>query len=63
MFLNCLAVGCGGFVGSVLRYLVGNAVPASVVFILCHLPRARPLSQPQPGAALGDAGVSRPTPA
>ena len=29
MFLNCLAVGCGGFVGSILRYLVGNAVPAS----------------------------------
>ncbi len=27
MFLNCLAVGCGGFLGSVLRYLAGNAIP------------------------------------
>ncbi len=30
MFLNCLAVGCGGFVGSILRYLVGNAMPVSL---------------------------------
>ncbi|MBQ6390206.1 MAG: fluoride efflux transporter CrcB [Eggerthellaceae bacterium] len=29
MFLNCIAVGCGGFIGSVLLYLVGNAVSAS----------------------------------
>lgn len=27
MFMNCLAVGLGGFVGSVLRYLVGNFIP------------------------------------
>ena len=27
MLLNCLAVGCGGFVGSVLRYLAGSVVP------------------------------------
>lgn len=27
MFLNCLAVGCGGFIGSVLRFLIGTAVP------------------------------------
>ena len=27
MFFNCLAVGCGGFIGSVLRYLVGVLVP------------------------------------
>jgi CrcB protein len=27
MLVNCLAVGIGGFVGSVLRYLVGNAIP------------------------------------
>lgn len=27
MFFNCIAVGCGGFLGSVLRYLVGNAIP------------------------------------
>ena len=25
MLLNCLAVGCGGFIGSVLRYLIGVA--------------------------------------
>ena len=29
VLLNCLAVGCGGFVGSVLRYLIGNAAPSS----------------------------------
>ena len=29
MLLNCLVVSCGGFVWSILRYLVGNAVPAS----------------------------------
>ena len=29
MLLNCLAVGCGGFIGSVLRYLIGCVVPAS----------------------------------
>ena len=29
MLLNCLAVGCGGFIGSILRYLVGNAMPTS----------------------------------
>ncbi|MDO4538935.1 MAG: hypothetical protein Q4B54_12295 [Coriobacteriales bacterium] len=27
MLENCLAVGVVGFVGSVLRYLVGNAIP------------------------------------
>ncbi len=27
MFLNCLAVGAGGFVGSVLRYLITAAAP------------------------------------
>ena len=27
MLVNCLAVGVGGFVGSVLRYLIGNAIP------------------------------------
>ena len=27
MLLNCLAVGCGGFVGSVLRYLAGSVLP------------------------------------
>ncbi|MBR3225788.1 MAG: CrcB family protein [Atopobiaceae bacterium] len=27
MFANCLAVGVGGFVGSVLRYIIGNAIP------------------------------------
>ena len=27
MLLNCLAVGCGGFVGSVLRFLIGTSVP------------------------------------
>ena len=27
MFLNCLAVGIGGFIGSVLRYLITAAVP------------------------------------
>ena len=27
MLLNCLAVGCGGFIGSVLRYLIGVLVP------------------------------------
>ncbi len=29
MLVNCLAVGVGGFVGSVLRYVIGNAVPHS----------------------------------
>ena len=29
MLLNCIAVGCGGFVGSILRYLVGSAVSSS----------------------------------
>ena len=29
VLLNCLAVGCGGFIGSVLRYLIGNAAPSS----------------------------------
>ena len=29
MLLNCLAVGCGGFIGSVLRYLIGVATPPS----------------------------------
>lgn len=29
MLLNCLAVGIGGFIGSVLRYLGTTAVPAS----------------------------------
>ena len=29
MLLNCLAVGCGGFIGSVLRYLIGTATPPS----------------------------------
>lgn len=27
MLANCLVVGVGGFVGSVLRYLIGNAIP------------------------------------
>lgn len=27
MLLNCFAVGCGGFIGSVLRFLIGTAVP------------------------------------
>ena len=27
MLLNCLAVGCGGFAGSVLRYLAGSVLP------------------------------------
>ena len=27
MLLNCLAVGCGGFAGSVLRYLAGFVLP------------------------------------
>ena len=27
MFLNCLAVGTGGFIGSILRYLITAAVP------------------------------------
>ncbi len=27
MFLNCLAVGVGGFIGSVLRYLCGSLTP------------------------------------
>lgn len=29
MLVNCLAVGAGGFVGSVLRYLIGCAAPTS----------------------------------
>lgn len=29
LLLNCLAVGVGGFVGSVARYLIGAAVPAA----------------------------------
>lgn len=29
MLINCLAVGVGGFIGSVLRYLVGVAAPAT----------------------------------
>ena len=29
MLLKCLAVGCGGFIGSVLRYLIGTATPPS----------------------------------
>ena len=29
MFLKCLAVGCGGFIGSVLRYLIGTVTPPS----------------------------------
>lgn len=29
MLLNCLAVGCGGFIGSVLRYLIGTVTPPS----------------------------------
>lgn len=29
MFMNCLAVGIGGFVGSVLRYLAGFAIPSN----------------------------------
>ena len=31
MLANCLAVGIGGFVGSVLRYLVGNAIPHGAI--------------------------------
>ena len=27
MLFNCLAVGCGGFIGSVLRYLTGLVLP------------------------------------
>lgn len=27
MLLNCFAVGCGGFIGSVLRFLIGTTVP------------------------------------
>ena len=27
MLLNCVAVGCGGFIGSVFRYLIGVLVP------------------------------------
>ena len=29
MFVNCLAVGAGGFIGSVLRYLIGTVTPDS----------------------------------
>ena len=29
MLLNCIAVGIGGFIGSILRYLVGLLAPAS----------------------------------
>lgn len=29
MLANCLAVGVGGFVGSVMRYLIGAAAPTS----------------------------------
>lgn len=29
MFMNCLAVGVGGFIGSVLRYLLGAAAPTT----------------------------------
>lgn len=32
MLLNCLCVGAGGFVGSILRYLIGIAVPANSAF-------------------------------
>lgn len=32
MFLNCLAVGFGGFVGSILRYLIGAITPNPTVF-------------------------------
>lgn len=34
MLLNCLCIGAGGFVGSILRYLVGLVVPASGSFPL-----------------------------
>ena len=34
MFLNCLFVGLGGFVGSVLRYLVGF-IPSFVIGLVC----------------------------
>ncbi|MBO4351921.1 MAG: CrcB family protein, partial [Eggerthellaceae bacterium] len=29
MFLNCLAVGTGGFIGSILRYLITMLCPQS----------------------------------
>ena len=30
MFINCLAVGAGGFIGSILRYLVGSVIPSDM---------------------------------